>query len=106
MFSMLWRNTSAMRLCQRQDPRLLGPDFPLSESFCGCDLCLQLLRLKRSSTAWSIGAGTGGRCMGAIYWQLNDCWPVVSWASIDYFGRWKALHYYAKRFFSAGDAFL
>jgi beta-mannosidase len=40
-----------------------------------------------------------GRCMGAIYWQLNDCWPVASWASIDYFLRWKALHYYAKRFF-------
>lgn len=40
-----------------------------------------------------------GRCMGAIYWQLNDCWPVVSWASIDYCGRWKALHYAAKRFF-------
>ena len=41
-----------------------------------------------------------GRCMGAIYWQLNDCWPVASWASIDYFGRWKALHYYARRFFA------
>ena len=38
--------------------------------------------------------------MGAIYWQLNDCWPVASWASIDYYGRWKALHYYARRFFS------
>ena len=41
-----------------------------------------------------------GRCMGAIYWQLNDNWPVISWSSIDYFGRWKALHYGAKRFFS------
>lgn len=41
-----------------------------------------------------------GRCMGAIYWQLDDCWPVASWASIDYFGRWKALHYFAKRFFA------
>lgn len=41
-----------------------------------------------------------GRCMGTIYWQLNDCWPVASWASIDYFGRWKALHYFAKRFFA------
>ena len=41
-----------------------------------------------------------GHCMGAVIWQLNDCWPVASWASIDYFGRWKALHYYAKRFFA------
>jgi len=39
------------------------------------------------------------RTMGSIYWQLNDCWPVASWASIDYYGRWKALHYYARRFY-------
>lgn len=41
-----------------------------------------------------------GRCMGAIVWQLNDCWPVISWSSIDYCGRWKALHYMEKRFFA------
>ncbi|MDO4305487.1 MAG: glycoside hydrolase family 2 protein [Eubacteriales bacterium] len=41
-----------------------------------------------------------GRCMGAVYWQINDCWPVISWSSIEFGGRWKALHYYAKRFFA------
>lgn len=41
-----------------------------------------------------------GRCMGAVVWQLNDIWPVASWASIDYYGRWKALHYAEKRAFA------
>ncbi len=38
-------------------------------------------------------------CMGALYWQLNDTWPVASWSSLDYGGGWKLLHYMAKRFF-------
>lgn len=41
-----------------------------------------------------------GICMGSLYWQVNDSNPVISWSSIDYFGRWKALHYYAKRFYA------
>jgi len=35
--------------------------------------------------------------MGTLYWQLNDCWPVASWASTDYYRRWKAVHYFAKK---------
>src|SRR5512133_3054490 len=40
------------------------------------------------------------RVGGIIYWQFNDCWPVASCSSLDYFGRWKALHYLARRFFA------
>ena len=40
------------------------------------------------------------RCMGALYWQLNDCWPVASWSSIEHTGRWKALQHIARRFFA------
>lgn len=40
------------------------------------------------------------RSMGTLYWQLNDCWPVASWSSIEFGGRWKALHFHAQRFFS------
>ena len=59
--------------------------------------------------AWITGYGIlehrlqAPRCMGTLYWQLNDCWPVASWSSIDYYGNWKALHYRAKALF-ADDA--
>jgi len=41
-----------------------------------------------------------GYTMGSIYWQFNDCWPVASWSSVDSFGRYKALHYAAKKFYA------
>jgi beta-mannosidase len=40
------------------------------------------------------------RVGGTVIWQLNDCWPSISWSSLDYFGRWKAMHYLAKRFYA------
>jgi beta-mannosidase len=40
-------------------------------------------------------------CMGSLYWQIDDCWPVASWSSIDYYGRWKALHYFAQHSYAS-----
>lgn len=58
----------------------------------------QILQLKAIQYGVEHWRRNRGRCMGSIYWQLNDCWPVASWSSLDYYGRWKALHYGAKRF--------
>jgi beta-mannosidase len=58
---------------------------------------LQGMAIKYAVEHWRRSMPRG---MGTIYWQLNDCWPVASWSSIDYYGRWKALHYMAKKFFA------
>lgn len=58
---------------------------------------LQAVAIKSGVEHWRRNRG---RCMGALYWQVNDNWPVASWSSIDYYGRWKALHYYARNFFA------
>ena len=56
--------------------------------------------------AWGVGYGIFQQikqqphCMGTLYWQLNDCWPVASWSSIDFYGNWKALHYRAKELYA------
>lgn len=57
---------------------------------------LQAIAMKYGVEHWRRNRG---RCMGALYWQINDEWPVASWSSIDYFGRFKALHYFAKNFY-------
>jgi beta-mannosidase len=56
---------------------------------------LQGMAMKYAVEHWRRAMPRG---MGTLYWQLNDCWPVASWASIDYHGRWKALHHMARAF--------
>jgi beta-mannosidase len=58
---------------------------------------LQGLAMKYAVEHWRRSMPRG---MGTLYWQLNDCWPVASWASIDSLGNWKALHYMARDFFA------
>ncbi|KKD62102.1 beta-mannosidase [Grimontia sp. AD028] len=61
----------------------------------------QALAIKTASEYWRANKPL---CRGILYWQLNDCWPVSSWSSIEYTGRWKQLHYHAKRFFDVKAA--
>jgi len=59
----------------------------------------QLLQADGMKTAIEAHRRAKPHCMGTLYWQLNDCWPVTSWSSLDYYGNWKALHYQTKRSF-------
>lgn len=57
----------------------------------------QLLQAEGMKTAIEAHRRAKPYCMGTLYWQLNDCWPVTSWSSVDYLGNWKAFHYQVKR---------
>jgi beta-mannosidase len=59
----------------------------------------QLLQAKGYRTAIEAHRRAMPHCMGSLYWQLNDCWPTISWASVDYYYRWKASHYAVKNAF-------
>ncbi|MFQ7693036.1 MAG: glycoside hydrolase family 2 protein [Christensenellales bacterium] len=78
----------------------LAQNYRLPENFSDLLYLSQLLQADAVRCGVEHWRSHRGRCMGAIYWQLNDCWPVASWSSIDYYGRWKALHYAARRFFA------
>lgn len=67
------------------------------EDFVWLSQLQQALAIKTAVTHWR---GLKPHCMGTLYWQLNDTWPVCSWSSLDYGGNWKLLHYLAQRFFA------
>lgn len=60
----------------------------------------QLLQAEGMKTAIEAHRRAKPNCMGTLFWQLNDCWPVTSWSSVDYYGRWKAFQYEVKRSFN------
>jgi len=85
---------NALMVSQMLETFRLPKDF---ESLIYLSMVLQAEGIRYGVEHWRRQAR---RVSGTLYWQLNDCWPVASWSSLDYFGRWKALHYAARRFYA------
>ncbi len=87
-------NGNSMMMRQMLDMFKLPKDF---ESLVYLSMVLQAEGIRYGVEHWRRHPE---RVAGTQYWQLNDCWPVASWSSLDYYGRWKALHYAARRFYA------
>ena len=74
-------------------------DYKIPTTFEDYSYVSQLLQAEGMKTAIEAHRQAKPNCMGTLYWQLNDCWPVTSWSSVDYYGNWKAFHYQAKQSF-------
>jgi beta-mannosidase len=74
-------------------------DYAVPKDFVKYNYVSQLLQARGMQIAIEAHRRAKPYNMGTLYWQLNDCWPVISWSSIDYLGNWKALHYLVKRSF-------
>ena len=77
----------------------LQRDYPESGDFYQFIYLSQLLQAEGISFGIEAHRRSAPYCMGSMYWQLNDCWPAISWSGIDYGGRWKALQYFVKQSF-------
>jgi beta-mannosidase len=79
---------------------MFGQYFRMPESFAGFLYLSQVQQALAIKTGVEYWRTLKPRCMGTLYWQLNDNWPVASWSSLEYGGKWKQLHYHAKRFYA------
>ena len=78
----------------------MAREYPVPEAFPAFLYVSQVLQAEGVRVAMEAHRVRRPYCMGSLYWQINDCWPAASWSSIDVYGRWKALHYYARRAFA------
>ena len=73
--------------------------YPEAKDFESFVILSQIMQSYALKTAIETHRSSMPKCMGTLYWQLNDCWPGISWSTLDYFGNWKASHYEVKRSF-------
>ncbi len=78
----------------------MARDFPVPKSFEKYNYVSQILQAHGMKIAIEAHRLAKPYCMGTLYWQLNDCWPVTSWSTLDYYGKWKASHYQVKESFA------
>lgn len=78
----------------------MGWDYEIPEDFGRFLYMSQVLQARGARMAIEAHRRARPYCMGTLYWQINDCWPVASWSSTDYYHRWKAMHYQVKRSYS------
>lgn len=79
--------------------KYLYSKYPRAKDFESYIILTQLMQSDALRTAIEAHRSAMPFCMGSLYWQLNDCWPGISWSTIDYFGNWKASHYEVKKAF-------
>lgn len=102
-----WNVTSAVMEHHQRSPRgntiiveTMTRYFRLPESFESFLYVSQVQQALAMKTAVEYWRSRRPVCMGMLYWQLNDVWPVASWSSIEYSGKWKLLHYAARKFYA------
>lgn len=97
---------SAHQKCKSGNEKMIyyiGSRFRLPQNFTDYIYLSQICQAECVGDATEHWRRNKGRCNGSLYWQFNDCWPVCSWASVDYYGNYKALQYRSKHFFKSLD---
>lgn len=94
--AMMWHQRGGMNANERIRTHLLN-EYREPKGFENFLYMTQILQADAVKIAMEAHRRDKPYCMGTLYWQINDCWPVASWSSRDYYGRWKALHYFASK---------
>lgn len=100
LYSDVIKNHQKCRFGTRNTAFYIDANYPQPTNFPSLVYTSQVLQADAIKYGVEYFRRIRGYCMGSLYWQLNDCWPAASWSGLDYYGRYKALHYAAKKFYA------